>query len=47
MSSRSRIVCSPHRKKKVPPEHHGTILENGDYIDEFGSMIDNIADWLP
>jgi hypothetical protein len=30
----------------LPPNHHAKILENGDYVDDAGNVIGNLADYL-
>ena len=31
----------------LPNNHHGRILDNGDYIDDGGNMLGNLLDYLP
>ena len=35
------------KDNNVPNGHHGKIMSNGDYVDEFGNVIDNIAGYIP
>jgi hypothetical protein len=31
---------------RVPPSYHGTIMSNGDYLDDFLNFVDNIRNHL-
>ena len=35
------------KDNNVPNGHHGKIMSNGDYVDKFGNVIDNIAGYMP
>jgi len=34
------------RDYDLPGDHHGRILDNGDYLDEFGELLGNLQDYL-
>jgi len=31
----------------LPPNHHGKILDNGDYLDDSGNLIGSLLDYIP
>lgn len=42
-----RALESLKRQNDLSPNHHGKILETGDYLDDVGNLIDNIGAYLP
>ncbi|GJM40919.1 MAG: hypothetical protein DHS20C20_12010 [Ardenticatenaceae bacterium] len=42
-----RILEALKREHGLPNNHHGSITPSGNYIDEFGNVIDNLLDYIP
>ena len=42
-----RALESLKNTNGLKPGHHGKILENGDYLDDVGNIVDNILGYLP
>ena len=40
-------LVQPQNYYGMPRGHHGKIMSNGDYVDKFGNVIDNIKGYIP
>jgi hypothetical protein len=41
-----RALESLKGANNLGPSHHGKVLENGDYVDDLGNVIDNLLDYI-